>query len=54
MPLDPNYPQERLAAILDDSGAPVLVTEERCLPLLPETGARIVRADVEEDWEASN
>nr|QEO74803.1 phosphopantetheine-binding domain-containing pro [uncultured bacterium] len=53
VPLDPNYPKERLFAILDDSGAPVLVTEERCLPLLPETGARIVRADLEEEAELS-
>jgi amino acid adenylation domain-containing protein len=52
VPLDPNYPKERLSAILDDSGAPVLVTEERCLPLLPETGARIVRADLDEDAPA--
>src|SRR6185436_9798357 len=49
VPLDPSYPAERLAAILDDSRARVLVTEERCLPLLPETDARIVRADLEED-----
>ncbi|MFL6203249.1 MAG: amino acid adenylation domain-containing protein, partial [Thermoanaerobaculia bacterium] len=51
VPLDPNYPAERLAAILDDSRAPVLVTEERCLPLLPPTEARIVRADLDEDEE---
>ncbi|HKI01669.1 MAG TPA: amino acid adenylation domain-containing protein, partial [Thermoanaerobaculia bacterium] len=54
VPLDPAYPRERLAAILDDSGAPVLVTEERCLPLLPETGARIVRADLEDDTDGGD
>ncbi|HEV2852358.1 MAG TPA: non-ribosomal peptide synthase/polyketide synthase [Thermoanaerobaculia bacterium] len=53
VPLDPNYPKERLSAILEDSQTPVLVTEERCLPLLPETGARIVRADLDEEAQAS-
>ncbi len=52
VPLDPNYPSERLAAILDDSRAPVLVTEVRCLAVLPETEARIVMADVEEAVQA--
>ena len=30
LPLDPNYPRERLAFMLADAGAAVLVTQQRC------------------------
>ena len=36
VPLDPAYPRERLAFLLRSSAAPVLVTEERWLPMLSE------------------
>jgi amino acid adenylation domain-containing protein len=36
VPLDPAYPRERLAFLLRSSAAPVVVTEERWLPLLSE------------------
>jgi amino acid adenylation domain-containing protein len=36
VPLDPAYPRERLAFLLRSSAAPVLVTEERWLPLWSE------------------
>jgi amino acid adenylation domain-containing protein len=35
LPLDAGYPQERLAFMLDDSGAEVLLTRQRLLPGLP-------------------
>jgi non-ribosomal peptide synthetase component F len=35
MPLDPHYPQERLSFILQDCGAPVLVTQKSLLEKLP-------------------
>ena len=35
VPLDPAYPRERIAYILADVGAPVLLTEERLLGRLP-------------------
>ncbi|HEY0510562.1 MAG TPA: amino acid adenylation domain-containing protein [Thermoanaerobaculia bacterium] len=35
VPLDPAYPRERLAYTLADSGAAVLLTEEKLLPFLP-------------------
>ncbi len=35
VPLDPEYPRERLAFMLADSRARVVLTEERLLPLLP-------------------
>jgi amino acid adenylation domain-containing protein len=43
--LDPRYPKDRLAFMLEDAAAAVLVTEERLLGLLPETAARVVRLD---------
>ena len=42
LPLDPGYPPERLAFMLADAGAPVLVTQAALLDRLPAHGARIV------------
>ncbi|HEV7672551.1 MAG TPA: amino acid adenylation domain-containing protein, partial [Thermoanaerobaculia bacterium] len=42
VPLDPHYPQERLAYLLADSGVRVLVTERRSLSGPPESGARVL------------
>jgi len=35
VPLDPSYPAERLAFMLEDTRAPVLITQERLLKALP-------------------
>jgi amino acid adenylation domain-containing protein len=45
VPLDPGHPAERLAFILADTAAPVVVTEEGLLPLLPESPARVLCLD---------
>jgi amino acid adenylation domain-containing protein len=45
VPVDPAYPEARSAQILDDCGAAVLLTEEKLLPRLPRTGARIAFLD---------
>jgi amino acid adenylation domain-containing protein len=45
IPLDPAYPPERLAFMLGDARAPVLITEHRLDVLLPDTGATIVYLD---------
>ena len=56
LPLDPNYPRERLAFMLADAGCPVLVTQSALLDRLPTPlpstagGATIVRLDA--DWPA--
>ena len=47
LPLDPSYPHERLAFMLADAGAPVLVTQSALLDRLPAHGARIVRLDAD-------
>ncbi|RKH11913.1 amino acid adenylation domain-containing protein, partial [Corallococcus sp. CA053C] len=39
VPLDPSYPRERLALVLEDTGAPVLVTQQHLLEALPHPGA---------------
>ncbi len=44
VPLDPAYPPERLAYMLADCGATVLVTQESLRPLLP-TGIPVVSVD---------
>jgi non-ribosomal peptide synthetase component F len=50
LPLDPSYPHERLAFMLEDGRAPVLITQSAVLDRLPANGARIVRLDA--DWPA--
>ncbi len=51
LPLDPNYPRERLAFMLADAGAAVLVTQQALLDRLPDTAsAQLVRLDA--DWPA--
>ncbi len=45
LPLDPGYPRERLAYMLRDSGAPLVVTQESLRDRLPETGAVLVDLD---------
>ncbi|HET7231442.1 MAG TPA: amino acid adenylation domain-containing protein, partial [Longimicrobium sp.] len=45
LPLDPSYPADRLAYMLEDSGAPLLVTQASLRGLLPTDGVRIVSLD---------
>jgi amino acid adenylation domain-containing protein len=47
-PLDLAYPKERLAFILEDARAPVLLTQERLLETLPGHGAHVICLD--RDW----
>src|SRR5207249_5503889 len=48
LPLDPDYPRERLAFMLADAGAPVIVTQSALTGRLKAPGTRIVQLDV--DW----
>ena len=45
LPLDPDYPNERLAMMLDDAEVPVLLTESGLVGRLPAEGARIICID---------
>ncbi len=47
VPLDPSYPSERLAFMLQDAAVTLLVTEEALAGSLPEHGARIVAMDAD-------
>ncbi len=42
VPLDPSYPADRLAYLLADAGAPVLLAQSRLLASLPESRARVL------------
>jgi amino acid adenylation domain-containing protein len=48
VPLDPHFPADRLAFMIADAKAPVLITEERLRSALPEDAARVVCVD--SDW----
>jgi len=49
VPLDPTYPLERLALIIEDIQAPILLTQERLAERLPALWAQIIRLD--SDWD---
>src|SRR5262249_26396510 len=50
LPLDPDYPPDRIAFMLGDAGAPVLLTQSALLERLPAHGVRVVLLDA--DWTA--
>ena len=50
LPLDPNYPAERLAYMLADARAPVLLTQAGLVDRLPAHDAKVLRLDA--DWDA--
>ncbi|HEY0172458.1 MAG TPA: amino acid adenylation domain-containing protein, partial [Pyrinomonadaceae bacterium] len=45
LPLDPDYPAERLAFVLEESAAGVVLAQERLLARLPAHGAEVVSLD---------
>ncbi len=49
VPLDPAYPKERLAFMLEDTRTPVILVQQKLIERLPEHQARVVRIDA--DWE---
>ncbi|MBN1628574.1 MAG: amino acid adenylation domain-containing protein, partial [Thermoleophilia bacterium] len=49
VPLDPAYPRERIQYIVEDTGAPVVLTDSSLAPNVPGAGCRILCLDVE--WE---
>jgi amino acid adenylation domain-containing protein len=54
LPLDPSYPADRLAYMLEDSGAPLLITQDALRDLLPADGVRVVSIDADAAAIASN
>ena len=53
LPLDPTYPAERLSFILNDSQAPLLITESGSADRLPPGGRRVVGLDRDAETIAS-
>lgn len=49
LPLDPAYPRERLTYILEQSGAPFILTQERFADALPASWSLVVSLDAEAD-----
>ncbi len=49
VPMDPAYPKERVAFMIDDTQMPVVLTQERFTEDLPQSASRIICLD--SDWE---
>jgi natural product biosynthesis luciferase-like monooxygenase protein len=49
VPMDPTYPADRLAYMLTDSQARVVLSKERLRSLLPDTAAKVVCLDARDD-----
>jgi amino acid adenylation domain-containing protein len=49
LPLDPSYPRERIAFMLEDADAPVLLTERHLLAGLPGLRAEVIALDSERE-----
>lgn len=49
VPMDPNYPTDRLGFMLADSQAPILLTQEKFVTELPQHNAQVICLD--RDWQ---
>ena len=49
VPIDPQYPKDRIAFMLEDSGASVLITTEHLLAILPGNGSQIICLDRDQE-----
>lgn len=47
LPLDPRYPKDRLAYMIEDSGVSVLLTQQRLLTELPPNTAKVIALDAQ-------
>jgi amino acid adenylation domain-containing protein len=49
LPLDTSYPKSRLAFMLEDAQAPVILTQQHLRSALPETSAQVICLDADQD-----
>jgi surfactin family lipopeptide synthetase C len=49
LPLDPRYPKDRLAFMVDDAGVGVLITQEHAAPELAAEGRKLFRLDADRE-----
>ncbi|SRR5579875_240305 len=57
VPLDASYPPDRLAFMIEDAGAPVLITQRQLAGRLPGRGARMVYLDADAEiliWQSTD
>jgi amino acid adenylation domain-containing protein/non-ribosomal peptide synthase protein (TIGR01720 family) len=54
VPVDPSYPTDRILFILEDTDAPVLLTQTSLVDQLPQTNATLVHMDTEADAIAAH
>jgi amino acid adenylation domain-containing protein len=47
VPIDPSYPADRIAFVLEDAGAPLLLTQQRSLSVLPAHPGQVLCLDAE-------
>ncbi|MCV3216976.1 amino acid adenylation domain-containing protein [Plectonema radiosum NIES-515] len=47
LPLDPTYPEERLASILEDAQAPIILTHQKWLANLPPHQTKVICLDIQ-------
>jgi amino acid adenylation domain-containing protein len=52
LPLDPEYPKELVALVVEDSQTKIIVSTESTRPSLPATAARVISLDGEAQWIA--
>ena len=52
VPLDPNYPQNRLQLILDDTNAPIIITDSNIIDKIPSTLAQSIC--LEDVWDSKD
>lgn len=50
LPLDPEYPFERLAFMLEDAAPPVIITDNELVDNLPSHWGQLVMMDESDDW----
>ncbi|RGC69155.1 Tyrocidine synthase 3 [Micromonospora sp. MW-13] len=50
LPLDPEYPADRLSFMVTDAAAPVVLVQEQLRDVLPDTGATVLALDDESAW----
>jgi amino acid adenylation domain-containing protein len=50
VPLDPDYPPDRLAYMLSDCAAPVLLTQSHLVDRMPSSGAAVLLLDDTDSW----
>ena len=51
VPLDPGYPAERLGYMLEDTQAPVLLTQQHLRERVPAHWGQLICLDAEAEWE---